>query len=86
MLVGESAEDGLSADPVVREVDRRWWPGLGLYRRAVNSPGLSFARRTTSVAISSGVGGPADGLGWRRSQRAADGAGVGGCRGWRMTG
>ena len=32
VLVGESAEDGLPADPVVREVDRRWRLGLGLGR------------------------------------------------------
>jgi hypothetical protein len=32
VLVGESAEDGLSPDPVVRQVDRRRRPGLGLGR------------------------------------------------------
>jgi len=30
VLVGESAQDGLPADPVVCEVDRRWRAGLDL--------------------------------------------------------
>jgi len=30
--VGESAEDLFPADPVVGEVDRSWWPGVGLRR------------------------------------------------------
>ncbi len=40
VFVGESAEDGLAADPVVREVDRRWRPGLGLHRRQLAEPGV----------------------------------------------
>lgn len=31
VLVGEYAEDGLSADPSVREVNQRWWPCFSLH-------------------------------------------------------